>query len=102
MEDMLAGVSSKVRPTAVTRSLCARADLTMLRPMWPVAPKTCTHGISILNISREYSGKYTTHTRCLGGCWGPGGSQLKGNWSLEFQQAEEGEPVGVLPSLSIF
>ena len=33
-------VSVKLRPTAVTRSECARAALTTERPMWPVAPKT--------------------------------------------------------------
>lgn len=35
----------------------------------------------------------TTHTLCLGGFCGPGGSQLNGNWSLEFQDAEEGESI---------
>ncbi len=34
-------VSSKVRPTAVTRSLWERAALTTERPMCPVAPKIC-------------------------------------------------------------
>ena len=38
---MPAMVSSEVQPTAVTRSLWERADLTMLRPIWPVAPNTC-------------------------------------------------------------
>ena len=37
---ILESVSVKLRPTAVTRSLWARAALTTERPIWPVAPKT--------------------------------------------------------------
>ena len=32
-------------------------------------------------------GSLTTHTSCLGGFCGPGGSQLAGSWSLVFREA---------------
>jgi len=73
---ILSTVSSNVLPTAVTRSLWARAALTTERPMWPVAPKT-------------------THTRCSGGFCEPGGLQERGSCSLELEEAEEGESSGV-------
>lgn len=43
----------------------------------------------------------TTHTSCLGGFCGPGGSQLAGNWSLESDDHDDEEASDCLPSFSI-
>ena len=50
--------------------------------MWPVAPKM-------------------THTFRLGGFWGPGGSQLEGSCSLDFEDAE-GEANDASASSSMY
>ena len=75
--------SSSERPAAVTRSLLARAALTMERPMWPVAPKIWW-GEKIVNYWRCLSQEckaigLTIQIRCWGGLFELGGSQLAGN-----------------------
>lgn len=50
-------------PTALTLSPCEMAALVTLRPMWPEAPKT-------------------SHTACLAGLEGDGGSVLEGSCTL--------------------
>ena len=46
-------------------------------------------------------GRHTTHTRCFAGFWAPGGSQLKGSWSLELSDNEQGESNATSASLSM-